>query len=327
MITVICVVYNGEKYINQAIDSVLQQTYTNFEILVVDDGSSDSTISCLYKYTNLPNFRLIKRLHTGNPGKLRNDAVKSVAGELIAFIDADDVWYPEKLETQLYFFPAYDMVCSNAERIVEDNIVFDSLTSHYGNLLFKKSKRDYASVAFTGLQQDIDLSLPILLAMNYVITSSVVIKKETLKTSGYFEENLGYRGEDYLLWLEVSKKNKIKFINRNLVKYRIHSDNLSMVSYNERRNNLERSILIRSVYLKDRDSITNSAAKEGLMFLYNELTKLSLSNKDYKKALKYWFLYFKYIKKYPTKSFVKYLILLVWLLLLSVFYGDRNKDE
>jgi len=328
MVTVVCVSYNAEKYIEEAIDSVFKQTFKNFEVIVIDDGSKDSTLTILQKYFKEPNFGLIKRNHVGNPGRLRNEAIKLSKYDLIAFIDADDVWIPLKLEKQLKYMEDYDLVCSNAERIVESNLVFDSLVSSTSKLLFgRKAAADFSRFTYTDLNQDTDIDLKKLLSMNYVITSSVLITRDALIKANYFEDTLGYRGEDFLLWLRVAKDHKIRFMCEPLVKYRIHSANLSMLTYKERCINLERSVDIHTSYLKDRDQSIRKATREGLTFVYSELSKLTIDNKDYRSAAKYWFLYIRYRKGRFSKVYVKYVLIFLYLIVLSLLYGDSHKNK
>lgn len=97
-VSVIIPVYNGEKYINQAIESVLQQTYTNYEIIVVDDGSTDNSKQILSPY-----FDKIKYIYQKNQGvaTARNKGLEIATGNYIAFLDQDDYFLPNKLESQL----------------------------------------------------------------------------------------------------------------------------------------------------------------------------------------------------------------------------------
>lgn len=102
LVSVIIPVYNREKTIERAIDSVLSQTYTNFEIIIVDDNSTDNTMSLVSRYeNNEPRIRHVQ--HNKNKGAqaARNTGIKMAKGEWIAFLDSDDEWLPQKLELQL----------------------------------------------------------------------------------------------------------------------------------------------------------------------------------------------------------------------------------
>ncbi len=99
-ITAIIPTYNSAKYITEAIDSVLNQTYANIEIIVVDDGSTDNTENILSNYVNKNKIIYVKKKN-GGPGSARNLGIKLANGEYIAFLDADDMWEKNKIEKQL----------------------------------------------------------------------------------------------------------------------------------------------------------------------------------------------------------------------------------
>ena len=101
VISCIIGVYNGERYIGEALDSILAQTYRPLEILVADDGSTDSTSAIVTSYG--PKVRYFWQPNAG-PGAARNLGLSKAQGEFIAFLDADDLWHPEKLERQLARF-------------------------------------------------------------------------------------------------------------------------------------------------------------------------------------------------------------------------------
>lgn len=116
-VSIITSTYNNGQYISQAINSVLNQTYTDWEMLIVDDGSTDGTIDVAKKFkdSRIHNFILE---HSGIPSISRNVGIKHSTGEYIAFLDADDLWPPQKLERQvaflrskLYFFEKEYCVC------------------------------------------------------------------------------------------------------------------------------------------------------------------------------------------------------------------------
>src|SRR3990172_12302666 len=122
-ISVIIVTYNVSKFIKQSIDSVLKQNHDNCEIIIIDDGSSDSTGEILSSYKDFKNIKIIFNEHSGNVGKLRNDAIKIASGEYIAILDGDDEWIINKLIIQLDYINEYDIICSNAIVLDEFNKV------------------------------------------------------------------------------------------------------------------------------------------------------------------------------------------------------------
>jgi len=115
LISVIIPVYNGERYVAEAIDSVLAQEYKNIEIIVVNDGSTDNTEDVVRSYAN------VKHLFQSRKGvsAARNNGVRCSSGEFIAFLDADDLWTKNKLLTQIDIMmkgPSPDMVFGHAEQ-------------------------------------------------------------------------------------------------------------------------------------------------------------------------------------------------------------------
>ncbi|HSR28930.1 MAG TPA: glycosyltransferase family A protein [Anaerolineae bacterium] len=102
LVSVIIPTYNSERFLAEAIESVLSQTYPNYEVIVVDDGSTDTTAEIARGY---PSIRFVQQEHAGI-GAGRNRGVKVSAGEYLAFLDADDLWLPEKLSLQMAEFKA-----------------------------------------------------------------------------------------------------------------------------------------------------------------------------------------------------------------------------
>jgi glycosyltransferase involved in cell wall biosynthesis len=102
LVTVVIPTYNRIAFVQQAIASVIAQTYRNWELIVVDDGSDDGTPEAISKMTD-PRIKLLKKPHTGNVALMRNTGVDEGSGEWLAFLDSDDIWIPRKLEIQLSF--------------------------------------------------------------------------------------------------------------------------------------------------------------------------------------------------------------------------------
>jgi glycosyltransferase involved in cell wall biosynthesis len=102
LVTVVIPTYNRVALVQQAIASVIAQTYTNWELIIVDDGSDDGTPEVISKM-NDPRIKLLTKPHVGNIALLRNAGVDEGTGEWLAFLDSDDIWIPRKLEIQLFF--------------------------------------------------------------------------------------------------------------------------------------------------------------------------------------------------------------------------------
>ena len=103
-VSIIMPTYNCEKYIGKAIDSVIQQTYTDWELYIIDDCSTDQTISIVEKYKqDYPNIYFIKLNTNSGPDVARTTGIKCAKGKYIAFLDSDDLWKPDKLKKQIRF--------------------------------------------------------------------------------------------------------------------------------------------------------------------------------------------------------------------------------
>lgn len=111
LVSIITPCYNGAKYISQTIDAVIKQTYTDWEMIVIDDGSKDNSAEIVEEYMKKePRIRLVKQQNAGSAAA-RNNGIRQANGRYIALLDADDIWYPEFLEKQTAFMEKNDAVC------------------------------------------------------------------------------------------------------------------------------------------------------------------------------------------------------------------------
>src|SRR5688572_25867702 len=120
-VSVIMPVYNGARFIQAALESVRQQTYQSIEIIIIDDGSTDQTSDVVARFVSPFPIRYIRQKNQGQSAA-RNAGVLEAQSEFIAFLDVDDVWYPEKIATQVNLFqqhPEAGLVFSNAHRFKE----------------------------------------------------------------------------------------------------------------------------------------------------------------------------------------------------------------
>jgi len=221
LVSIIVPMYNAEKYIAETIESVINQTYKNWELLIVDDCSTDSSRDIVRKYINKDNrIKLIEsETNFGGPARPRNIGIEHAKGDYIAFLDADDVWFPEKTEKQLYFMQKYDLNFSSTSIIKINN-----------NSKLIKTKNSFSDKVdkLTKHKKNIIKNL---IRWNFIIISSVIIKKKSLIK---FDEDVKLIGvEDYDLWLRLLSKNNIKymFYNKELVCYRILNNSLSHTNY------------------------------------------------------------------------------------------------
>ena len=207
LVSVIMPAYNAEKYISEAIHSVIQQTYTNWELIVVDDGSADRT-AIIVKDLIAGNDR-IKYLYqdNGGQGKARNNGLKHAEGEYIAFLDADDLWVPDKLLVQIRM-----MSGTRSDLIFCDAYVFEGKPG--------PEKRININPGYYRGEEAVHKFL----FCNYIPVLTVLVKKSALeKVNGFSEAKEIQNAEDYHLWLRLLINANVFFgIDTPLAYYRIH---------------------------------------------------------------------------------------------------------
>jgi len=209
LVSVIVPCFNSGKYIGSTLNSVLNQSYDNFEIIAVDDDSSDDTYKILQAAAlNDPRIKPFSISHSGRPSVPRNYGINKASGSLIAFLDSDDIWTKHKLKYQV------DYLLSHREAAFVYSMSFtfgdvSFLSEHYELLpLPFRAARDAKGLKEIG---------------NTITLSSVLIRKEVLNEAEGFDEDPDLKAvEDYDLWLRLSRNYKFCFIPRIQVYYRIH---------------------------------------------------------------------------------------------------------
>ena len=213
-VSVIIPTYNRDVLLRRAIESVLRQTFDDFEILVVDGAKSDSTKEVVRSYGD-GRLRYIPQKGKGI-ANARNLGVKKARGEFIAFLDDDDAWKSRKLELQLELFrnlgEQYGLIYTAFRYYYLDN----------GRIL--GSKRPIAS----------GYVYPHLLKDNITGTSTIMVRRECFKRAGIFREDF-VTCEDWDMWLRMSRMCLFGTIEEPLVDYSIHSGQFSFVKYLEGR--------------------------------------------------------------------------------------------
>ena len=209
LVSVIMPAYNTEKFIGESIQSVIDQTYANWELLVVDDGSTDKTADIIRQHAAQDNRVKYLFQQNGRQAKARNTAIENSHGALIAFLDADDLWLPEKLEHQLLALETTnaDVVYSNGLIIYEPGAI--------------PGATDFPIVSGTIEGHTI---LDVLLLQNRIPVQSVLVRMESYRNAGPFDESPQFHGcEDYEMWLRLAASGALFHgMNEKLIKYRRH---------------------------------------------------------------------------------------------------------
>lgn len=210
-IDVIIPVFNCEKFILDAVRSVENQTCRPDSIIIVDDGSTDNTLKILQKYISLVPLEVITKKNEG-PNSARNLGLKMSNSEMVAFLDADDVWSESKLEEQLSLFILSEF--KNLGLVYTDYILIDENGNKINDQSLYKINPYMRGKIFDKLIKG-HLTAG---------SSSVMIKRKCFDKVGYFDENLRF-GEDWDMWLRLSKEYEFDYVNNPLVKVRNHSLN------------------------------------------------------------------------------------------------------
>jgi glycosyltransferase involved in cell wall biosynthesis len=207
LISVIVPVFNGERYLSETLQSVMNQTHSNFEALIVDDGSTDGTKDVVSNLAQ--NDARIKYVYQANQGvsAARNTGIKYAKGEYLAFLDYDDLWEPENLELKILKFQEdnYGMVHSDAKIIDEHSLVSDKILSGKEGMLLE-SLLEWKETQIPG-------------------PSSILVSREALDKTGLFDVSLS-TSADQDFFIRVASAFKIGRVAQCTWKYRIHGTNM-----------------------------------------------------------------------------------------------------
>ncbi|WP_134704986.1 glycosyltransferase [Ammoniphilus sp. YIM 78166] len=205
-VSVIIPVYNHEKFIAETIDSVLDQSHRNTEIIVVNDGSTDGTKEVLHGYKD--KILMIEQANAG-PSAARNHGLRKATGKFICFLDSDDKFYPSKLERQLQVF----------RRVQKVGLVHAgaTVTKTNNQFWYRYIPRPFHSHK----QQIVEL-----LRSNHIVCSTVMVRRELFSRVGYFNESYP-RHQDYDMWLRLLAHCPFGSVPEALILYRWHEQNIS----------------------------------------------------------------------------------------------------
>lgn len=198
LVSIIMPAYNSEKYIGKAIESVLAQTYNNWELIVIDDASTDNTLNILKSYRKDPRVKLFQNKENMGVSATRNKGINMASGEWIAFLDSDDLWLPSKLEKQIKYAKL-----NNADFLFTGASFIDENGISYKGVFEIPSK-----VSFNDLKKH-----------NVISCSSVLIKKRFFESIKMENDEMH---EDYAVWLRILRTGVIAYgVNEPLLVYRI----------------------------------------------------------------------------------------------------------
>ena len=212
LVSVIVPAYNAESFVERTLDSILTQTYTNIEVLVVDDGSQDRTAEIVESFVEKDSRVILLKQENSGVAAARNLAIRKSKGEYIAPIDADDIWYPQKLEKQVQCILEADqsvgLVYAWSVTIAEDDVIIG------GDI---ESSRDFQSVEGT--------LYPALVYSNFIGNASVpLIRRSCFEKVGGYNCNLKAHNaqgcEDWDIYLRIAEHYKFRVVQEFLIGYR-----------------------------------------------------------------------------------------------------------
>ena len=273
-VSVVIPAYNAMKYLPDTLESVLQQTHTNFEVVIVNDGSSDDIESWFESSVIDPRVRLFSQNNQGLSAA-RNSGIKVAQSELIAFMDADDLWHPSKLEKQFQLFKA----CPDIGLVYTWLLYVDESANPTGKVVRYSFEGDVWNQ---------------LTAFNFVGCGSVaMVRRACFEAAGNFDVNLDSYVEDWDMWLRIARDYTFAVVREPLVYNRKYSGSLSthwekmQQSFPKVIEKAFRSASPELLHLKNR-----SYAHANLCLAWKVLQS---QHKDYRMAMDFW-----------TKAFTQY---------------------
>jgi hypothetical protein len=210
-VSVILPTFNRLKYLRPAVDSVFAQTYQDWELIVADDGSENEARAYLSSLAQRPRVKVLWLPHSGNPGAVRNFALREAQGEYIAFLDSDDLWMQSKLELQIRALrdcPGRQWCYTAINHI-----------NHAGAQI-------YAEVSARRVYYEGRVFEDLLTSKVAIAMPTVVVSRQLLERVGGFDERLEQQ-EDYHLWLRLAMLSEISVLRRPLACVRHHNEHFS----------------------------------------------------------------------------------------------------
>lgn len=270
-VSVIIPTYNRACTIKKAIESVLNQTYKNIEIIVVDDNSNDDTNYVIKKYLEKYKFiRYIKHEYNKGGSAARNTGAANSSGDILAFLDSDDEWISNKLEEDLKC-----IVDDDFDMVYCDMYAINSKTGEKEAII----KKSYDDIYYELLKRNIIGG-----------TSLITIKKQVFNQVGGFNEGLP-SCQDWEFYIKVARKYKIKKINKCLLNYYIHSDSISgnitnAIQGHQYMFNMVSDIIETDEKYSDEKNIILSEHYITIAMIYRRFKDYKMIRDSYKKAIK-----------------------------------------
>ena len=276
--SIIIPTYNRASLLRRCLDSLCNQTYQNFEVIVCDDGSTDNSKEVVAEFENRLQIKYIYEENWGGPARPRNNGIKKTSGEWICFLDSDDWWRKDKLEKCLPFLKDYDVVYHDLVMVSETTI----------------SEIDKAFVFKTRSLKG-DMVRDLLINGNPIANSSVVIKKTIIDAVGEITEDRNLIAiEDFDYWIRITYfTNRFYYIQEPLGYYWIGSNISQKLSHIKKEEYF---------FNKHAPQLTIVDQKTAQKVLFYRIARLYHINEEYRNALR------SYVKSITIKARIKYFI-------------------
>lgn len=212
-VSIIISTYNGSKFISETVESILKQTYTNWELIIVDDGSEDETVQIIEQLKD-ERIRLYKAGRIGINGVIKNIGLSKATGGLIAFIDHDDLWLPTKLEKQVFALQKYTQagfcLCNGYNFKVQNEPI---------NYFYRQKEGiKFDNIFFSFFQSEIS-----------PWTQTLLVRKECILETGGFNESTFFADPEFIVNLSLHYKTVLLY--EPLVSHRLHNESYSVANW------------------------------------------------------------------------------------------------
>lgn len=205
MVTVLMSVYNGGRYLREAMESILTQTFTDFEFVIIDDGSTDDSRDIIHSY---PDNRIRLISHESNQGLVAalNNGLKNSRGRYIARMDADDISLPERLQKQVDFMETHPEIGASGTWFIT-----------FG----KENHKEWLPITPDEIKCHLLFHSPL-------AHPSIIMRKSVLLEQGFHYDGTYKHAEDYHLWIELSRKTQLANMPEALLYYRVHEEQITI---------------------------------------------------------------------------------------------------
>jgi glycosyltransferase involved in cell wall biosynthesis len=254
LVSTIVPIYNGETYIANTIESILLQTYSNTEIVIVNDGSKDRSYQMLEPYLTFSRVKYIEQENRG-VAAARNTGIRNSSGELIAFLDQDDLWLPEKIEKQVKILLTHPEIA-----LVHGKFNFINETGSKIEPLWRQRVTS-------------GFCYPQIFEHNKIGMLTALVRRECIEEAGLFDEDIAVT-DDYLMWLKITYRHQIYYYDEPLAEYRYHSNNTSRDMVKYKKNELEVIMRILNLFPETYKLVGQRTVNDRLYYISMELASL-----------------------------------------------------